>query len=461
MRLREPLLILFIFIASFFFHIWRIDYPPTPVFDEVHFATYSAQYTRHETHFDIHPPLGKLLYAAVLFFYPPSTYNEANFIAIDTRNGLDYRDLYKSYADFPYVALRVLASLFGALLPVLGYLLLKNLTQNPYAPFLAALFLLFENTLLMETRLILLNGMLLVFGLAALIFFFGRKQNIYLAGILLGLALSIKLSAIVFAITICLGFMFSVPNIPFKRYGRLVATTIGIALFVLMLSVLSHFIFTSPTDQMQILQHYGAAGLLSLPPPFNSFSSFFQHTYQLINVSILQFYGMASSYIGGVSSHEAMSSWYTWPFMSGGFTYFSRGIDSSIFFTPARVLFEAHSGIMSLTGNIVLWLSGIFSVLFSVYIYLRKKWRAQAPDGMLILLLGWIAGVLPFGIVVSRSSFLYHYFPSLVFSLLLAAFWLGLLLEKVSLKTGRWILGGTFAFVIAGFLLSLPYTYGL
>lgn len=453
----------FLFIASFLLHIWSIGKPGIPAFDEVHFATYSAEYARHETHFDIHPPLGKLLYAAVLTFFPTSTYYEANFIAINTQDGgLEYKGLYRPFGTFPYVALRILASFFGALLPVLGYLLLKELTDNPYAPLLGGLFLLFENALLMETRLILLNGMFLTFGLASLLLFFGRKQNIYLAGILLGLALSIKLSAIVFVALICLSLIFPVPrNIPFKKHGSMIATTIGIALFVLMLGVVSHFLFSSPTDQISLLQKFGSPGLVALPASFNSLSPFFQNIFHLINATLLQFHAMVSNYIAGVVSHEAMSAWYTWPFMSGGFTYFNSGMDQTIFFTPLRVLFQAHSGIMSLTGNPVLWLFGIASVLLTGVFLIRKKRGVLLSNAALVLTLGWVAGILPFASIVNRVSFLYHYFPPLLFSLLLAAYWLGILLERVPPRIGKWLVGGVFLFVIAGFVLALPYTYGL
>jgi len=454
-------LIALLFFASFSLHLWSIEKPNIPAFDEVHFATYAAQYARHETHFDIHPPLGKLLYGAVLTFFPSSTYSEANFIKIDTRGEIQYTGIFSPFGNFPYVALRILASLFGALIPVLGYLLLRDLTDNPYAPFLGGLFLLFENAILMETRLILLNGMLLVFGLAGLLFFFGKRRNIYLAGILLGLALSIKLSAIVFVLTICLGFMFSVPNISFERYGRAVATTIGIALFVLVLSVLSHFLFSSPMDQIELLQKFGSPGLSHLSPPFSDLSDLFQKIFRLMNASILQFHAMVSNYIEGVTSHIAMSPWYTWPFMSGGFTYYQAHQTAPFYLTPLRALFVKNSGTIALTGNAFLWISGIFSVILSAYVLLRKKWRSQFSDGTLILLLGWVAGILPFGVVVSRVSFLYHYFPPLVFSLLLAALWTGRLLEKSDPTKVRWIALGILGGVLGGFFLSLRFTYGL
>ncbi len=47
-------------------HLYRVSYPDRPVFDEAHFATYAADYVKDRVFFDIHPPLGKLIYAAFI-----------------------------------------------------------------------------------------------------------------------------------------------------------------------------------------------------------------------------------------------------------------------------------------------------------------------------------------------------------------------------------------------------------
>ena len=52
-------------------HFWRISYPSQPLFDEVHFATYAADYVQHRAYYDIHPPLGPLMYAEGLSFVLP------------------------------------------------------------------------------------------------------------------------------------------------------------------------------------------------------------------------------------------------------------------------------------------------------------------------------------------------------------------------------------------------------
>lgn len=457
---KEVVFLLFIFLIGFAFHIFNIQQPNRPAFDEVHFATYAAEYARHEAHFDIHPPLGKLLYAAVLSLYPSSVYQDANFIAINTRGELKYSAIDRPFGDYPYVALRILASFFGALLPILGYLLLKNLTQNPFAPSLAAFFLLFENALLMETRLILLNGMMLAFGILALIFFFGKKQNIALAGVCLGLALSIKLSAFVFAIVIFFGFMMEIPKKHFRAYDRDMGTVGGVALLVLGFFVALHILIVSPVEQISVLRDLGTQITPGLPAPWNTEPIFFQKIALFFKALIEQFNEMAIGYVVGIPFHVFMSSWYAWLFMSGGFSYsFFMPHAAPLF--PLRTLFESNAGQMGLVGNIFVWLSGTIATLWSIWFFIRSKFNAKEFPGLAVLLAGWVAALLPFVSIVRRTSFLYHYFPALIFSILLLAYWVGFLFTKFSPLKQKILLASIVLLTFGGFILAAPYTYGL
>jgi dolichyl-phosphate-mannose--protein O-mannosyl transferase len=65
-----------------FLHIVSIAYPDTPVFDEAHFATYSSQYATGRMPIDIHPPLGKLIYAGVLTLVDPLRLHLYDFFEI-------------------------------------------------------------------------------------------------------------------------------------------------------------------------------------------------------------------------------------------------------------------------------------------------------------------------------------------------------------------------------------------
>ncbi len=450
-----------IFLASFVLHLFFLSSPGRAVFDEAHFATYAAQYARHEAHFDIHPPLGKLLYGSVLTFFPSQTYTDADFITIDSRAGLTYGTVDRTFGTFPYVPLRILASLFGALLPLLGYLFLKRLTDNPYAPVLAGIFLLFENALLMETRLILLNGMALTFGFLSLIFYFQKKQLLILSGICLGLAISIKLTAIVFGVLLFLAFVAGIPKSDFRTTERALGTIVFIALIVLGLSSSTHLFIVPMEDQLSVLIDFGAQLTPGLPSGWEMKPPVIKNVALFLKIYIDSFDAMVGGYLGGLNTHIAMSRWFTWPFTNGGFTYANLTPSSSILL-PIRTLFSDSVKLMGFMGNLAVWLSGTIAFVFSAYFLVRKKMRNfNESPALFVLILGWIASLLPFAVFVKRASFVYHYFPALIFSVLLASYWLGIILEKISPKKRSWLAGGIIGIVLLFFMLALPYTYGV
>ena len=114
-------------LTSFILHIYRISIPSEPVFDEVHFATYAADYLNQQAFFDIHPPLGKLLFAGVLAFFPRGRIENAKFISFSRleNGGISSKALNDGYRDFPYIALRLFSSFVGIALILAFYLFLK------------------------------------------------------------------------------------------------------------------------------------------------------------------------------------------------------------------------------------------------------------------------------------------------------------------------------------------------
>lgn len=111
---------------SFFTRFFDIHLPSQVVyilllifrFDEVHFGGFASNYIKREYFFDVHPPLGKMLFALVgyLFGYDGSF----SFAEI----GLDYPN------NVPFVAMRMAAALFGSLLPIICFLMMKNMKMS-------------------------------------------------------------------------------------------------------------------------------------------------------------------------------------------------------------------------------------------------------------------------------------------------------------------------------------------
>ncbi|KAK4231452.1 Dolichyl-phosphate-mannose--protein mannosyltransferase [Podospora fimiseda] len=144
----------FITIASFITRFWGISHPNEVVFDEVHFGKFASYYLQKTYFFDVHPPLGKLLFAFTGWLV-----------------GYDGHFLFENIGDsyiankVPYVAFRSLPALLGALTVSVVYLIMWESGYSVPACIIAAGLVLLDNAHIGQTRLILLDATL-VFAMA-------------------------------------------------------------------------------------------------------------------------------------------------------------------------------------------------------------------------------------------------------------------------------------------------------
>ncbi|ORZ26890.1 Dolichyl-phosphate-mannose-protein mannosyltransferase-domain-containing protein [Lobosporangium transversale] len=192
-RSREFLIVMAICIVSLIVRLWRIGYPSSVVFDEVHFGGFASKYIKGRFFMDVHPPLAKMLIAFTgwLFGLDPSF----DFKEI----GLDYLK-----PKVPYVAMRMLCGLMGVAVVPMAFYTIKNSGHSLHASILAAVLVLFENAITTQSRLILLDSPLIFFTaftvLAWTNFHNQRKYPfsddwfiwLFLTGLGLGLAGSVK-----------------------------------------------------------------------------------------------------------------------------------------------------------------------------------------------------------------------------------------------------------------------------
>lgn len=146
---RIPLALILFTLASAFFHFISIGRPSVPVFDEIYFATYASDYAMGRAHYDLHPPLGKLIYAALLMTAPASR-RDAQFIRIypGPDGMLVTQPLRSSFGEFPYKRLRMTSAVIGATLPLAVWLLLRRLGLSQGASLVGSGLVLLENALL-------------------------------------------------------------------------------------------------------------------------------------------------------------------------------------------------------------------------------------------------------------------------------------------------------------------------
>ncbi|KAB5547008.1 glycosyltransferase family 39 protein [Coniochaeta sp. 2T2.1] len=130
------------------FRIWQ---PTSVVFDEVHFGGFASKYIKGKFFMDVHPPLAKLL--ITLFGY---------LAGFD--GDFDFKDIGKDYLEpgVPYVAMRLFPAICGILLAPTMFLTLKAVGCRTITATLGAGLIIFENGLLTQARLILLDSPLMI-----------------------------------------------------------------------------------------------------------------------------------------------------------------------------------------------------------------------------------------------------------------------------------------------------------
>lgn len=452
-------------VVSLGLHLYRISYPAAPVFDEIHFATYATDYLEHRPFFDIHPPLGKLFYAATLGMFSGGGFDNRPYIVIKNNpktNELDFTFEKTDFQNFPYIPLRTLGAIFGVLLALAMYGFLRSLGIGEVGALLGAFLVVFDNALMLETRLIMLNGMFLVFGLGALTLYFRRPQWPVGAGLLMGMSLAVKLIGVVFLIPIEI-FYHLRNRFSFKPLKYSSLKFIGTACIVYLLIYSVNPILYGPSQEFSLwgsLHLFGDEIQLATSSPAVTHQGPLAYIGASLLENTLYFAGYTGLAAAHPKPHVLQSRWYFWPVMQIPMNYYE---DST---APERKLV--------LLGNPMVWLSGTLAVIFSIALlgrFFKKKTSFNSKElgesekrGFFILLGGYLGSMLPFFSIVERTTFLYHYFPALLFSIGLLAWFLEQLFEFgnfVDLNRKQiTALSVICLIVVAGFLIIAPYTYG-
>jgi dolichyl-phosphate-mannose--protein O-mannosyl transferase len=104
------------------------------------------------------------------------------------------------------------------------------------------------------------------------------------------------------------------------------------------------------------------------------------------------------------ATHPYSSWWYQWPTMYRPIWYYSGHISDKI-----------SEGI-SAFGNPLVWWAGIPAFIYMIYLAVKKKDKKA-----LFLIIAYLAQYLPW-VLVTRITFIYHYFPSVPFVTLMVGY---------------------------------------
>ena len=420
-------------IISILIHIWKISLPAVPVFDEAYFSTFAAQNALGEPYFDIHPPLGKLMFALPLFSEDRESLKDADFVKIfrsptSSQIITDYRP--GNYKNFPYLDLRLISVLSSLLFLSALFFFVRELAGDNIA-LLAMFFATLENALLLHTRLILMDGMYLALGLFGLYFFVRKYPKPILGGLLFGAALAIKLTAIaLIGPALVLWMLSGDKKTAGKNFLKFCLISFG-TLLVLWFSI-NTLLFPSGERLASFNEIMGT----SLAP------AFWTPIIMFLKDILVSFVGYT---FGG--NNPMMSPWYFWPILLGTIHYDNSGMN------------------IRLVGNIFVWYLSTLAVLAAIAKFMRdgikKIGLSEEYKPALILLGGYIFALVPFFTIIRRATFLYHYFPALTFAIGLTAFLIIKFLENKPRKIKIAVISAIIILTIVGFLISAPYTYGL
>lgn len=428
-------------VVSIATHFAFFGHPREVVFDEVHFGKFISGYFTREYFFDIHPPLGKLLIFAagkVGGFQP----------------GFSFAEIGQKFPDNAYLYLRLLPTIAGILLPLVLYGLAIRLGFSRGATLTLGLLVIFENSLLVESRLILLNPFLLVFGFLSLYLYLSyrhtqRLWQFLLAGLTAGLAASVKWTGIAFLGIIGIVELINLLK-QFSTKGILTsirrAIWPGIGLIVLPAMVYVSFFII----HLSILTKSGPGDAFMTPEFRKTLAGSTDHDrsdiqgknmWQKIIELNKEMYTANKTL---TATHPYSSKWYSWPFMERPIYYWygkdaTTNLESRIYFI----------------GNPIIWWLSTLAILYLIIDAIATLYTRQKMSFVQLLLIGgFIVNMLPF-IGISRAMFLYHYLTGYIFALI------GLVYLIDQIKHKKAVLIGVTALSLAVFIFFAPLTYGL
>lgn len=428
-------------LAALLTRLWQLGLPPAVVFDEIYFRQFAADYLTGNYFFDVHPPLVKLLLAGL-----------AGLAHLAPQQIVD--------ADPAATVLRFLPAIAGVLMVPLMYLILRQLRLGRRVATLGASLVLLDNALLVESRFILTDSVLLLAGLGALSGYLALRRRagnrrwlwVLLVAICIGAMVSTKWTGLATAGVI--GLAWLIEGVLRKADWRRLLGEGALALLVIALiyvgSFMVHFmLLTKSGDGDPFMSQQFQSTLTGNPSYDKAARMSLWDKFVELNTKMYT----AQNSLSGVE-HPYASKWFSWPLEA-----------RPVYFWQGNTLRGGTQGNIYLLGNPIVWLAALFGALVSLMVWLiRPLWLGARRKLVAFLLLGYAVNFVPFAFI-DRPMFLYHYLFALLFSIILASVMLGIAFDWQAKRYGRkavlqttWVVIGA---IVLGFLYFVPLSYGL
>lgn len=427
-------------VAAFVTRLVQIHLPPTVVFDEVYFRNFVGHYFDGHYFFDIHPPLTKLLFAGV-----------ADVLNLDSGQILG--------TDSAVVALRVLPAIAGALLVPLIYVIIRQFGLGRRMAALGALMILCDNALLVESRFILMDSILLLAGFGALSSYLALRRSkglkrwvwLIIMALLLGALVGTKWTGLAMAALIGVAWLVDSVRQKAVWWKALVEgfTVLLVVIAMYIGSFMMHFALLTKSGEGDAFMSQKFQSLLVGNPSYDEkVRMSFWDKFVELNEEMYT----AQSSLKGVE-HPYASKWYGWPIELRG-VYYWQGAAGK----------DGIQGNIYLLGNPIVWWLSAFGALTALIVWLvRPRLLGDRRRLVAFLLGGYVLNFLPFAFI-DRPMFLYHYLFALVFAILLTIVMLTLFFgwqrRKYGAKAMQQTYWGLAAAIVLGFLYFIPLSYG-
>jgi len=378
-----------------------------------------------------------------------------------------------------YILMRLIPSILGVFLPIIIYYICRRLNFDKIVSSIASLIVVFENSLIVQSRFVLFDVFVLFFGFSSLLVYLIYAQRnkrdsrlasiglIALSAVLASASFGTKWTGLSFAlIIIILEFLriFTENHVSFanfranctksnwREYISFKSIFVLTFLIVYIGSFFIHFSLlprSGPGDNYMSERFQNSLSGNKLPKPFafvdgkltqTNAMNLLQKTAELNTV-------MLDANVNFGSTHPYSSKWYSWPLMLRSIYYW-----------------HSDSHYIYLIGNPFAYWFGAISVLTLIFYFLYRLFKVHTKKGnnlndfaLLFIVVGFLANFLPFS-TIGRVMFLYHYEPALIFSIIAIAYIINLFKGK---KYFYPIILVTTIVVVLLFLYFSPLTYGL
>lgn len=406
-----------------------LRYPGDTVFDEVYFKQFAGSYFTHKYYFDIHPPLGKLLLAgwAKLIGVNPATITAP-----------------------PAAGLRWFVALIGVLVAPLGYGIVRRLSGSRLAAGLTGLILALDGALIVESRFVLVDSLLLAFGLGAIYAALRWQAKpswgwLVAVGLLMGTAASIKWTGLapdlVAGIILLKGVLARPEQWRFKIARLMLPLALAAVFYLSVFAV--HFALLTRSGQGDAFMSPRFQATLVGNPDYQPSArmSLWQKTWEL-NREMYQ----ANRTL--TATHPYGSKWYSWPLEL-----------RPIYYWQGPTLAGGRQGNIYLLGNPLVWWLAAGAALLAVLMLVLRRYQTYLGKFLPViglLLFAYLLNWLPFA-GIARVMFLYHYLFAFIFSAMILSI---LTAEVLPQRHRRTAVIALATLSVAGFVFFAPITYG-